>query len=269
MYFRSIWISDTHLGGKNIKSHQLYTFLQQHDSDYLYLVGDIFDLIQLQRKWFWPKINNRLIRLVLQKAKNGTKVIYIPGNHDAQFRDYIGTEFKGVEICGEVVHESADGRKYLVLHGDRFDCVIQKSPWLAHVGGVLYEGLLNLNRYYNGVRRVFGLEYHSISAYLKQKCKKVVNYVGDFENSLIDEINRQHVDGIVCGHIHNAAIKAMGEALYTNSGDWVESCTALAENMNGTFGIIEWADRKAGFEKVSQKVYEKDRYSDGCLAPTN
>lgn len=267
--FRSIWISDTHLGGKNIKSRQLYQFLQQTDSDYLYLVGDILDLLQLARKWHWPSINNRIVDLILQKAQNGTKVIYMPGNHDGALRNYIGSRFNGIEILEETVHIASDGRKYLVLHGDKFDCIIQKSPWLARLGGFLYEGLLCFNRYYNSIRRFFGKDYFSISAYLKHKCKKAVNYIGDFEETLLSKINRHKVDGIVCGHIHNASIKLMGESLYCNAGDWVESCTALAENHNGTIGIINWPVTNPLPETLSHKEYEKDCNSDGCLAPTN
>lgn len=267
--FRSIWISDTHLGGKNIKSRQLYQFLQQTDSDYLYLVGDIFDLLQLSRKWHWPSINSQIVNLILQKAQNGTRVVYMPGNHDSMLRNYVGSKFNGIEILEEAVHTAVDGSRYLVLHGDKFDCIIQKSPWLARLGGVLYEWLLSLNRYYNSTRRFFGKDYFSISACLKHKCKKAVNYIGDFEETLLSKISRHKVDGIVCGHIHNAAIKQMGESLYCNAGDWVESCTALAENHNGTMGIINWSAQNPIPETLPRKEYEKDRNSDGCLAPTN
>jgi UDP-2,3-diacylglucosamine pyrophosphatase LpxH len=269
MHFRSIWISDTHLGGKNIQSRQLFEFLSNTESDYLYLVGDIIDLLQLGRKWYWPEINNRIVNLVIAKAKNGTKVFYLPGNHDAALRDYCGSTFNNIHIRSEAIHTTADGRNFLVLHGDKFDCVIQNSPWLAHVGGKLYEKLLGLNRRYNALRSFFGKEYFSISAYLKHKCKTAVNYIGDFEEHLTAEIRENRVDGIVCGHIHHASIKKMGKSLYSNSGDWVESCTALAESSNGTFGIIDWSDTALLPEQITEKEYEKNRYSDRCLAPTN
>lgn len=269
VHFRSIWISDTHLGGNNIKSRQLYEFLQQTDSEYLYLVGDIFDLLQLARKWHWPRINSRIVNLILQKAKNGTKVVYLPGNHDHMVREYCGSTFNNIQFCDTLIHTAADGRKYLVMHGDKFDCVIQKSPWLARVGGILYEGLLSFNRNVNTIRKFFGKEYFSVSAYLKQKCKKVVNYIGDFEEVLISEIKKNQVDGIICGHIHSASVRMMGDLLYSNSGDWVESCTALAENANGTLGIISWSESSPIIEPAYQEEYEKDCYSDGCLAPSN
>ena len=242
LHFRSIWISDTHLGGKNIQSRQLLEFLSSTESDYLYLVGDVVDLQQLARKWYWPEINNRIVRLVMSKAKNGTRVFYLPGNHDAALRNYCGSTFNNICIRNEVIHTTADGRKFLILHGDKFDCVIQNSPWLAYVGGKLYERLLGLNRRFNKLRSFFGKEYFSISAYLKHKCKKAVNYIGDFEKHLITEIRKNHVDGIVCGHIHHASIKKMGKSLYSNSGDWVESCTALVEHTDGRLEVIEWAD---------------------------
>ena len=270
MHFRSIWISDTHLGGRNMKSRQLYEFLQNSDSDYLYLVGDILDFQQLARRWHWPEINHRIISLVLDKASRGTKVVYLPGNHDGVLRNYCGSRFNDIAIENEVIHTAADGRRYLILHGDKFDCVVQKSPWLASIGGRLYEFLLGFNRRFNKLRSFLGKDYFSISAYLKLKCKKAVNYIGDFEDLLLSEIEKNQVDGIVCGHIHHASIKLLGDNLYSNSGDWVESCTALAENSNGTFGIIQWQDSHPVPMTADVKGYEeKDRYSDRCLAPTN
>lgn len=269
LHFRSIWISDTHLGGRNLKSNQLYEFLKNTESKNLYLVGDIFDLWKLRNSWHWPEINDRIVNLILNKAKNGTKVYYLPGNHDDIVRRYTGSSFHGVQICEEVVHTSVDGRRYLVLHGDKFDCVVQNSEWLANLGSVLYDSLLVLNRWFNAYRSFRGKDYFSISAWLKHKCKKAVNYIGDFEEVLIREIKKNQVDGLICGHIHHASIKAMGDFLYSNSGDWVESCTALAENSNGTIGIIQWVEQNPVHELVTNGEYEQNRYSDGCLASPN
>lgn len=269
LHFRSIWISDTHLGGRNLKSEQLYEFLKTTESEYLYLVGDIFDLWKLKKNWFWPKINDRIVNLIISKARNGTKVYYLPGNHDDIVRRYTGTSFHGVDICDEIVHTSVDGRKYLVMHGDKFDCVVQNSEWLANIGATLYDILLVINRWYNAYRLFRGKEYHSISAWLKHKCKKAVNYIGDFEDVLIKEIQKNRVDGLICGHIHHASIKAMGDFLYSNSGDWVESCTALAENSNGNIGIIQWVEQNPIKELAIDADYGKNRYRDRCLAPTN
>lgn len=269
LHFRSIWISDTHLGGKNLKSNKLYHFLQNTDSEYLYLVGDILDLWLLNKRWHWPPINDKIIQLVFSKAKNGTKVFYLPGNHDAIMRNYIGSTFNGVQICDEMIHHGVNGERFLVLHGDRFDFVIQEKEWLAHIGGRLYESLLRMNREYNRCRSLMGKEYFSISAYLKYKCKKVINYMGDYEEVLVEELRKQEVDGVICGHIHHATIKNIGGFLYTNSGDWVESCTALAENCHGAIGVVQWAGKNKVTEYVLQAENEKNRYSDRHLAPTN
>ncbi len=267
--FRTIWISDTHLGGKNLKSEKLYNFLQHTESESLYLVGDIVDLWALKRSWYWPSINDQIMDLIFQKAKNGTRVIYLPGNHDDALRRYIGSTFNGVEVHNEIVHYTKDGSKYLVLHGDKFDNVVQEKEWLANIGSCLYDILLVINRFYNRYRTIMGKDYFSISSYLKQKCKKVVNYMGNYEDVLIKELQQQKVDGIVCGHIHHATIKSVENFLYTNSGDWVESCTALAENHNGTMGIIQWVEQNPVTETMGSKEHETNLYNNRCLAPTN
>lgn len=266
--FRSIWISDIHLGGRNLKSKQLYDFLRNTNSEYLYLVGDIIDMWKLKRKWYWPSLNDAIVQLIFQKAKSGTKVVYIPGNHDAEFRKYCGSSFKNIEIHHEYIHESANGNKFLVLHGDKFDTVVMNNSWLANLGSIAYEGLLIFNRWYNRYRELRGKQYFSISAYLKHKCKAAVNYIGDFEDVLVKEIQKNNVDGLICGHIHNADLKNIDGFLYSNSGDWVESCTALAENTNGTMGIIKWLEYAPIAEGVDYG-YEENPYRDGCLAPTN
>lgn len=269
LHFRSLWISDTHLGGKNLNSRQLHEFLQNTESDYLYLVGDIFDLWKLRRRWFWPEVNDHIVNLILRKAQNGTKVYYLPGNHDDIVRKFTGTTFHGIDIREEMVHTAVDGRRYLVLHGDKFDCVVQHSVWLANIGSVLYDSLLLVNRWYNSYRRLRGKEYFSVSAWLKHKCKTAVNYIGDFEEVLIREIRDNNVDGLICGHIHHASIKTMGDFLYSNSGDWVESCTALAENVNGHLGIIQWVEQNPVKELAMTSGYEQNRYRNRCLASAN
>lgn len=269
LHFRTVWISDTHLGGRNVKSDKLLNFLQNTDSDYLYLVGDIFDLWKLGSKWHWPAVNDRIVNLVLRKVQDGTKVFYIPGNHDASLSKFCNNSLGGVEISDELIHETARGDRYLVLHGDRFDCVVQKSKWLASFGSFLYEYLLAFNRYYNGRRARKGKEYFSVSAYLKHRCKKAVNYIGDYENTLTREVETKQVDGIVCGHIHDASLKNMQGYIYANSGDWVESCTALVENHNGTLGLVEWVGNVDETLSAQVQTDEKNRYSDGCLVPSN
>jgi len=240
--FRSIWISDVHLGTRNLQSKQLLDFLVHTESEHLYLVGDILDLLQARRKWHWPPINDQIIHAVFEKARKGTKVFYIPGNHDHLLRAFDGNTLNNITIINRVIHETADGRRYLVLHGDKFDCVIQNSPWLATLGSMVYESLLVLNRVVNGVRTGLGFEYRSLSAWLKQQVKSVVNYIGSFEEVIVREVEENQVDGLICGHIHQAAVKTIGQVLYTNSGDWVESCTAIAETFEGNFELIKWTE---------------------------
>lgn len=268
-HFRSIWISDTHLGGRNLQSKKLLRFLQATDSDYLYLVGDIFDLWKLRRRWFWPAINDQIVAVIMDKAGNGTKVYYLPGNHDEMLKAYQGSSINGISITDEIVHHAADGSRYLVLHGDKFDCVIQKKRWLANLGSILYDSLLVFNRWYNSIMTSCGRPYRSISASIKHRVKQAVNYIGNYEQILTDEAKIKQVDGLICGHIHHAAIKDINGIIYSNTGDWVESCTALVENSGGTLGIVEWHTREFTKKPSQQGGYYEDRYRDRCLAPTN
>ncbi len=266
--FRSIFISDLHLGTKNLQSQKLLDFLSYTESEYLYLVGDILDLLQAQKKWYWPEINDRIIKKIFEKADNGTKVYYIPGNHDHMLRRFDGQTINGIVIAEQIVHETADGCRYLVIHGDKFDPVVQKSPWLANIGSSAYELLLTVNRWANLARRAMGKEYKSLSAWVKHQVKVAVNYMGGFENAVVMETCNHEVDGLICGHIHRASIRDMGNVLYTNSGDWVESCTALAENREGRLGIVEWLREQPLAEHKPSGKYE-DLCRDRCLASSN
>ncbi len=244
--YRTIWISDVHLGMEGSKADDLLEFLKQSESEFLYLVGDIVDGWRLKRRWYWPQSHNDVIQKVLRKARKGTKVWYIPGNHDEAARDYIGTEFGGVTVVDDVIHETADGRRLLVIHGDRFDAVVKYAKWIARVGDHVYVMLLRLNTGLNFVRRRLGLDYWSLSAYLKHKAKSAVVYVGNYEKTLSDEARRRGVDGVVCGHIHTAEMSNMEGILYCNDGDWVESCTALVEHSSGELEIIYWKRQQNG-----------------------
>ncbi len=239
--YRSIFISDVHLGMLGSKADILLDFLKQTESDYLYLVGDIVDGWRLKRKWYWPQSHNDVVQKILRKARKGTKVLYIPGNHDEAARDYIGIQFGGVTVVDEAIHETADGRRFLVIHGDKFDAVVKYARWIALVGDHVYVMLLRINGWLNFVRRRMGLEYWSLSAYLKHKAKSAVEYVGNYETTLADEARRRNVDGVICGHIHTAEMSQMEGILYCNDGDWVESCTALVEHASGELEIIYWA----------------------------
>ncbi len=266
--FRSIFISDFHLGTRNLHSEQLLEFLTYTESEYLYLVGDIFDLLQAQKKWYWPEINDRIVDAIFTKAGNGTKVFYIPGNHDHILRKFHGNTINSIKITNQVIHETADGRKYLVIHGDKFDPVVQKSPWLANIGSSAYEKLLVVNRWFNRIRKALGKDHKSLSAWLKHQVKIAVNYMGRFEEVVVREAGSCEVDGLICGHIHRAAVRKIGDVLYTNSGDWVESCTALAENQQGYLGVIEWQKEKLLSGRLPTAEYE-NLYRDRCLASSN
>ncbi|TWT05084.1 UDP-2,3-diacylglucosamine diphosphatase [Reyranella sp. CPCC 100927] len=243
--WRTIYLSDIHLGTRGCQAEMLLDFLRNNESDYLYLVGDIVDGWRLKRWWYWPQAHNDVVQKVLRKARKGTKVIYVPGNHDEAARDYCGLLFGGVEVVEEAIHETADGRKLLILHGDIFDGVVRHAKWLAVLGDWAYALALKLNYIFNGIRRALGLPYWSLSAYLKHKVKNAVEYIGRFETAVAAEARRRGVDGVVCGHIHHAEIRDIEGVLYCNDGDWVESCTALVEDRNGHMSILRWSDERA------------------------
>jgi UDP-2,3-diacylglucosamine pyrophosphatase LpxH len=243
--YRTIWISDIHLGTRGCKADFLLDFLKHTESDYLYLVGDIIDCWRLRRSWYWHQSHNDVVQKLLRKARKGTKVIYIPGNHDEPLRGYTDMQFGGVTVIEEAIHVTADGRRFLVMHGDKFDGIVKYARWLAILGDHAYNLLLAVNHWYNLWRRKFGYPYWSLSAYLKRRVKDAVSYIDDFEVALADEARRRGVDGIVCGHIHKAEIRRFGPVLYCNDGDWVESCTALVEHGDGRLEILEWASLRS------------------------
>lgn len=240
--YRSIWISDVHLGFRGCAAEFLLDFLRSVECENLFLVGDIIDVWELERKVYWPQAHNNVIRTLLGKAKHGTKVVYIPGNHDEMFRDYCGMEFGNVLIRRNYIHETADGKKLLLMHGDEMDTVVKCSRLLAVVGSRAYDWLLRLNRYVNAVRRLFRLPYWSLAAFLKHKVKNAVNFISSFEKGVAHEARRRGVDGVVCGHIHRAEITDIDGILYCNDGDWVESCTAMVEHFDGRLEILHWSD---------------------------
>ena len=239
--YRTLWISDLHLGTPGCQADALLDFLKRTECDTLFLVGDIIDGWQLRRHWYWPQSHNDVIQKLLRKARKGTRVIFVPGNHDEFARRYVGHNFGGIDVAEDWIHETADGRKLWVMHGDLFDGVIQCAKWLAHLGDSLYEFTLRLNRHLNSLRARVGLPYWSLSRYLKLKVKRAVSYVGDFEAAVAREARRRGVQGVVCGHIHHAELRQIDGILYANDGDWVESLTALAEHADGRLEIIEWA----------------------------
>ena len=239
---RTIWISDTHLGTRGCKAELLRDFLAHNDCDVLYLVGDIVDGWRLTRSWFWPRSHNAVIDEILRKAQTGTRVIYIPGNHDESFRDYAGLSLAGIELANDAIHETADGKRLLVLHGDHFDGIVTYARWLAHAGDWAYSLALRLNDWLAMARRRFGLPYWSLSRWLKDHVKNAVEYINRFEAAVAMEAERRQVQGVVCGHIHKAEIRQIGKILYCNDGDWVESCSALVEDTQGNLALIFWTE---------------------------
>ncbi len=242
--YRAIFISDLHLGTPGCQAGPLLEFLREHTSQSLYLVGDIIDGWQLRRRWYWPQLHNDVIQKLLRRARKGCRVVFVPGNHDEFARAFCGLNFGGIEVQEEAIHVTADGRRLWVTHGDYFDGVIQCAKWLAYVGDYAYEMTLRVNRHFNSLRARMGLPYWSLSAYLKHKVKKAVNYVSDFESAVAAEARRLGLDGVVCGHIHHAEIREIDGTLYCNDGDWVESRSALVEHHDGRLELIYWQDSR-------------------------
>lgn len=238
--YRSLFISDVHLGSRGAQAELLLDFLRHNEADTWYLVGDIVDGWRLKKGWHWPQSHNDVVQKLLRKVRRGARMIYVPGNHDEFARDYLGHSFGGVEVVDRVIHMAVDGRRFLVIHGDQFDVVVRHARWLAHLGDWAYESALALNAHFNRARRALGFGYWSLSAWAKMKVKNAVNFIGDFEDTLAAEAQKRGVDGVVCGHIHHAAIRRIGPIDYMNCGDFVEGCTALAERFDGRFEILRW-----------------------------
>lgn len=252
--YRAIWISDVHLGTSGCKAEFLLDFLKWHESKYLYLVGDIIDGWQLKKGWYWKQSHNDVIQKILRKARKGTQVTYIAGNHDEVVRQFIGMAFGDIQILDEATHTMLDGREFWVTHGDLFDGVIQHAKWLAYLGDSLYTMILKLNHWFNYVRHRFGMSYWSLSQYLKHKVKNAVSFITDFEEALTAEARRRGYDGVVCGHIHKAEIRDINGTLYCNDGDWVESLSALVETNTGELKIVHWP-----YRNTNEMAYRANR----------
>ena len=238
--YRTIWISDTHLGTPGARATALLHFLKYTRSETLYLVGDIVDGWQLKKRFYWPQEHNDVIQKLLRKARHGTRVIYIPGNHDEAARHYLGFNFGEIAIKEDDIHETIDGRRLWVVHGDLFDGVIQHARWLAYLGDRAYTLLLKLNGLVNSIRTLLNLPYWSLSQYLKHRVKSAVSFISAFETAMLTETRRRGCDGVVCGHIHKPEMREVEGLLYANDGDWVESLSALVEHQDGTLELLDW-----------------------------
>ena len=244
-HVRTLFLSDLHLGTRGCQAQAVLDFLKVYEADEIYLVGDIVDGWRLRQAWHWPQAHNDVVQKLLRKVRKGTRVVYIPGNHDEFLRDYVGQKFGGVEIHEEIIHETADGKRLLILHGDKFDVVVNNVKWLAHLGDWAYDIAIGMNITIGWVRRRLGLPYWSFSGWTKQKVKRAVNFIGAFEKAVVNDARKFDVHGVVCGHIHTPIIRKMDEYLYLNTGDWVDSCSALVEDFDGAFELMRWTSLRA------------------------
>jgi UDP-2,3-diacylglucosamine pyrophosphatase LpxH len=257
--FRTLFLSDVHLGSRGCQAHLLLDFMRFHDAETIYLVGDIVDGWRLKKRWHWPQAHNDVVQKLLRKGRKGTRIVYLPGNHDEFLRDYLGMQMGGIEIVDTAIHETADNRRFLVVHGDQYDVVVRHAKWLAFLGDWAYNFALWTNIYVNLVRRRMGFDYWSLSAWAKNKVKNAVSFIGRYEETLSHEASKADVDGVICGHIHHATMQDVGDVHYVNTGDWVESCTAVAENEDGSFELIKWTRLSAYGEeelRVAKAVAE-------------
>ena len=256
--YQTIFLSDLHLGSKSAQAELLLDFLKHNHAQKIYLVGDIVDGWQLKKGWYWPQAHNDVVQKILRAVRKGSRVIYIPGNHDEFARDYTGLTFGGIEVADESIHETVNGRKYLIIHGDQFDIVVCNARWLALLGDWAYQLAIVANTWFNKIRKIYGVGYWSLSAWAKMKVKNAVNFIGDFEKTLAAEARRRGFDGVICGHIHHAIIRKIDGIDYVNTGDFVESCTAIVEHKDGRLEILYWrttaAERLAALAQTNQKI---------------
>ncbi|GHC62705.1 UDP-2,3-diacylglucosamine diphosphatase [Limoniibacter endophyticus] len=252
--FRTLFISDVHLGSKPAKADFLIDFLRHHEAEHLYLVGDIIDGWRLKRSWHWPQSHNDVVQKILRQARKGTKVTYIAGNHDEFLRQFQGRHFGGIEVADRVVFHNANGKRYLILHGDQFDSIVHNVRWLAYLGDRAYDASILINRAVAFGRRLLGMPYWSFSAWAKGSVKKAVSFIDSFEEVVAQEAQRSDVDGVICGHIHHATIRVIDGIEYINTGDWVESCTAVGEYFDGRMEILRWTEIQSDMPIASEKL---------------
>jgi UDP-2,3-diacylglucosamine pyrophosphatase LpxH len=252
-HYRTIFMSDLHLGTRDCQAELMLDFLRFHDADTIFLVGDIVDGWRLKSGWYWPQAHNDVIQKLLRKVRHGARMIFVPGNHDEFGRQFLGLTFGGIEIVRDAIHTTGDGRRFLVMHGDEFDIVVRHAKWLAFFGDWAYDMALFANTHFNRVRRLFGFGYWSLSAWAKLKVKNAVNFIGSFERELAGEARKRGADGVICGHIHHAAIREIEGITYVNTGDFVESCSLVVEHDDGRLEIIHWATLAAKTRHAPQE----------------
>jgi len=239
---RTLFVSDIHLGTRFCRAKQLLSFLKKYEAETLYLIGDIIDGWQLKRSWYWPELHEEVLRAIMDKAARGSRVVYITGNHDDFLRQPGRKLIKSpaaLEVADTAIHTTADGKRFLLMHGDQLDAVMRNVPWLMHVGDVAYDTLIAVNYAYNKIAESLGFKYHSIAAWGRASVKRAVTFISEFEEALAAAGRDEDVDGVICGHLHQAAIRNIGKMCYVNTGDWVENCTAIVETMNGRLELVQ------------------------------
>ena len=255
-HYKSVWLSDLHLGSKDCKADYLLDMLSKTSCETLYLVGDVIDIWALERRFSWPEKHNQVVDALIKKAQSGTKVIYLPGNHDEKVKKYIGMTFAEVEIKQEVIHTTNAGKKMLITHGDVFDGEVCLGKWQAVLGDILYDLLLFLNRCCFSMRKTFGFGYWSLAGYIKGRVKGANEAIKRYQHAAIKYAKQKGADGIICGHIHQPDVQMINGYLYCNDGDWIENCTLLAENLDGSIELIYWTETIQSitqFEHISVK----------------
>jgi UDP-2,3-diacylglucosamine pyrophosphatase LpxH len=246
-HVRSIFLSDIHLGTRACQAHRLLDFLREYESDHLFLVGDIIDLWAMRRGVYWSGAQNTVVQKVLKRARHGTRVVFVPGNHDEALREYVGTSFGDIQLVREYLHTAADGKRYVLLHGDEFDQVTRYHHWVAVLGDISYNALVRVNLLLSLARRTLGVPgYWSLAGYAKRKVKSAVSFIYNFEEAVVHNVRQMGLDGVICGHIHSAGIKQIGGLTYINCGDWVDSCTAIVEHHDGRMELLDWGHADAG-----------------------
>ncbi|MEM8554365.1 MAG: UDP-2,3-diacylglucosamine diphosphatase [Pseudomonadota bacterium] len=264
---RTLFVSDIHLGTRGCQARMFVDFLSHVQAEKIFLVGDIFDGWRLRRGWHWPQDHNDVVEALLARAHDGVPIVYIPGNHDEVMRSYLGTHFGGIDVKNEHTHVTADGRRLLVTHGDKYDVVVMNAKWLAHIGDWAYNMILMANTGYNRIRRLWGGQFWSLSNWAKQQVKKAVNFIGEYERVLVDEAKRGGYGGIVCGHIHKAELHQMDGVLYANCGDWVESCSAIIEDTDGQLHLVDWAKLTRSAAKAEREARKAKSDKPKALRP--
>jgi UDP-2,3-diacylglucosamine pyrophosphatase LpxH len=238
--YRTIFLSDMHLGTRGCQASLILDFLRHNDADTFYLVGDILDGWRMKASFYWPQAHNDVIQKLLRKVRHGARMVFVPGNHDEFARQFSGLTFGGIEIVRNAIYKTATGKRYLVMHGDEFDVVVRHSKWLAFLGDWAYDFAIFVNIHFNAVRRRLGFPYWSFSAWAKLKVKNAVSFIGAFERELAEEARRRGADGVICGHIHHPTIRDVDGITYVNTGDFVESCSYVVEHDDGSLEVLRW-----------------------------